>query len=134
MTVRITTVIVLLLIAAGCTEQAVSTMRAAGDLAVVAELRNLHIAQTQFYQRNNRYGTLEELRGAGMINDPALAAGKKHNYTFTVVSANESGYAFRADPEDDSKFSYRHFYIDQTGLVRANHTKPAGPNDPPCVM
>lgn len=132
MRVRITTVLVLALIAAGCTEQAVNTVRAAGDLAVVAELRNLHLAQVQFLHRNNRFGTLEEL--GGFVADPALRAGRKHGYIFTLVKADESSYAFRADPEGDNKLNYRHFYVDQTGMVRANHTRPAGPNDPPCVM
>jgi hypothetical protein len=132
MIARSLAVIAAALVLAGCTEQAVSTARAAGDLAVVAELRNLHTAQTQFFQRNNRFGTLEEL--ADFVADPALRAGRKHNYIFTLVSADESSYAFRADPADESKFSYRHFYIDQSGTVRANHTRPAGPNDPPCVM
>lgn len=132
MTVKIATIIAVMLIAAGCTEQAANTMRAAGDLAVVAELRNLHMAQTQFFQKNNRFGTLEEL--SGFVADPALRAGRKHGYIFTLMKADENGYAFRADPEDDKKLNYRHFYVDQTGTVRANHTKQAGPNDPPCVM
>jgi hypothetical protein len=132
MTSRTAMVLGLLLIAAGCTQEAVNTMRAAGDVAVIAELRNLHIAQTQFFQRNNRFGTLEELKR--FIADPALRAGRKHGYIFTLVSADESSFAFRADPEGEDELNYRHFYVDQTGMVRANHTRPAGPNDPPCVM
>jgi hypothetical protein len=126
-------IFVALLVLGGCAETITSTLQAGHDVALIAELRTLHTMQIQFMIKNQRYGTLAELRGAGMI-DEALASGKKHKYIITLVSADEKSYAVRADPDPENKLCTRHFYLDQTGLVRAAENRPAGPNDPPAVM
>lgn len=117
----------------GCEAYITEPLKAGSNIAVIADLRGLHIAQTQFLMNNNRFGTLEELRGANLI-DGALAAGKKHKYVITLVSADERSFAFRADPDAENKLNTRHYYVDQTGLVRACEGGPAGPSDPPATM
>lgn len=125
--------IFVLLVLAGCPERTTDVLRAGKDAAVILDLRSLHTVQTQFLIKNGRYGTLEELRDAGLI-DSHLAAGRKHSYVITIVSADARGYVLRADPDAENKLSYRHYYMDQTGLVRLNHSRPAGPSDPPASM
>jgi len=122
-----------LFVCCGCEGYVTEPLKAGSDIAVIADLRALHNAQTQFMMKNNRFGTLEELKDAGFI-DAALAAGRKHKYVITLVSADERAYAFRADPDAKNKLSTRHFYLDQTGLVRACEGGPAGPDDPPATM
>jgi competence protein ComGC len=130
---RCLTVIAVLLILTGCAEMVTSTLQVTSDTALVANLRSLHTIQTQFMLKNQHFGTFEELRKAGMI-DEAFAAGKKHNYLITLVSADEKGYVVKADPAPENKLCTRHFYLDQTGIVRAAEKRPAGPTDPPAVM
>ena len=121
------------LMLAGCAEQAVTAMESANEVAVIATLRSLHAIQTQFLMSKQRYGSLEELRSEGLV-DQSIAGGQKHRYIFTVVSADERGYALRADPAPDNNLNQRHFYIDQTGVVRSSYNRPAGPQDMPSVM
>lgn len=117
----------------GCAEQAVTAMESANETAIIATLRSLHAIQTQFLMSKQRYGSLEELRSEGLV-DHSIAGGKKHGYVFTVVSADERGYALRADPAPDNRLNQRHFYIDQSGVVRASYNRPAGSEDMPAVM
>ena len=120
----------MIVVLAGCAEQITSTMRSGNEIAMIMDLRMLHTIQAQYKMQHQRYGTLEDLKNAGMI-DPALAAGKKHGYIISTLHANQDGYAVRADPAPEDKLERRHFYVDQTGVIRANHMKPAGPDNPP---
>ena len=119
-----------LILVAGCAEQVISTMQAGNEIAMIMDMRSLHIGQTQFMMQKQRYGTIDDLRAGGFVG-PAIASGKKHGYTITLVSADARSYVVRADPDPENKLDLRHFYLDQTGVIRANHMKPAGPNDPP---
>jgi type IV pilus assembly protein PilA len=68
---------------------------------------------------------------AGLI-DSQLASGVKCGYRFTYV-ANPSGgrvdsYAVYADPLESGA---NHYYTDQSGVIRQNADRRAGPNDLP---
>jgi hypothetical protein len=117
----------------GCAEEIVSSMKKGTEVGMLADMRNMHVAQTQFMMKNQRYGTLAELRSANLI-DEALASGEKNGYKIAVLSADDKSYAIQADPNSEDTLNLRHFYIDQTGVMRANDSKPAGPHDPPAVM
>ena len=114
-----------------CAEQVTTSLQAGHDLGVACDLRALHGAQVQFMARNGRYGALEELGGAGLI-DAALACGRKYKYVITGA-VQGAGFSFRADPDPENKLCTRHFYVDQSGVVRARDFSPAGPADPPWV-
>ena len=135
MTWRLLAIGVLLALAgcSGCDEYVTEPIKTGTDIGVIAEMRSIHIAQTQFRMENNRYGTFEELKGANLL-DPALASGRKLKYVFTLISADVMSYAVKADPDAGNKLNTRHFYVDQTGLVRACEGRPAGPGDPPASM
>ncbi len=126
-------VAVVVVAACGCAEQITESLRFSIDTATLADMRSLHTAEAQFMMRNKRYGTLAELGAAGFI-DKVFASGKTHGYIITGVSVGETAYAFRFDPEGESTPGLRHFYIDQTGVARANSKGPAGPQDPPASM
>jgi prepilin-type N-terminal cleavage/methylation domain-containing protein len=72
---------------------------------------------------------------AGLI-DTVLAAGVKtgYNYTYSVVTMDSAGnvtnYCVNADPVIQGTSGDRHFYTDQSAIIRQNLTAPAGPNDP----
>ena len=117
----------------GCDEYVTEPLKMGTDIGVIAELRAIYIAQTQFRAQNNKYGTFEELKEASLI-DAAVASGNKHKYVFTFISADEMSFAVKADPDPNNKLSTRHFYVDQTGLVRACEGRSAGPGDSPATM
>lgn len=117
---------------AGCAETVVESLKMGSEIGILGDMRTLHIAQSQFMLSKGRYGTFAELRDAGLIN-ASFVESKRHGFVITQISADATGYALRADPKADDGLRRRHFYIDQSGVVRANDSKPAGPTDRPAV-
>ena len=73
---------------------------------------------------------------AGLI-DSVLSGGIKSGYVFsyaattTDVNGNVLDYTVNADPTLPGTTGQRHFYTDQTGVIRQNASASAGPSDPP---
>jgi type IV pilus assembly protein PilA len=73
---------------------------------------------------------------AGLI-DSVLSSGVKSGYVFTytvlATDANGNAQAFsaNADPITPGTTGDRHFYTDQSAVIRQNSTSTAGPSDPP---
>jgi type IV pilus assembly protein PilA len=76
--------------------------------------------------------------------DSVLAGGIKSNYRFSYVGAGALGTAgpgcsapgfgtfqLTGDPNSSIVPGQRHFYVDQTGVIRQNSAGAAGPTDPP---
>lgn len=63
--------------------------------------------------------------------DSVLASGTKQGYTFTYNLINSETFTLNAEPVYLGKTGTRRFYADETGVIRANQTGQAGPNDPP---
>jgi type IV pilus assembly protein PilA len=123
-----------------------SKMRA-NEAGAVANMRNITTADVVY---NTTYGvgfalTLANLGGnpatpdpsaAGLI-DSVLSSGVKTGYIFTyaVLSSDVFGhavaYTINADPITPGTTGDRHFYSDQSALIRQNFTATAGPSDPP---
>jgi type IV pilus assembly protein PilA len=68
--------------------------------------------------------------------DPALADGLKTGYKFAYTPHSSKGngkvdaYEVSADPLEPSKCGKRHFFMDETGAIRASETGPAKGTDP----
>jgi len=140
-------VAVILIIAAIAIPNFIRSKMRANEAASVANLRNIATAETVY---NTTYGvgfslTLANLGGspaipdatqAGLI-DSVLSAGTKTGYTFTytvlVTDANGNAQAFgvNADPVAPGTTGDRHFYTDQSAVIRQNLTAAAGAGDPP---
>src|ERR1700694_2354493 len=123
-----------------------SKMRA-NEAGSVANLRTITTASVVY---NTTYGvgfspTLVALGGnpatpsasqAGLI-DSILSTGVKSGYIFTYtvlatdVSGNAQAYSVTADPITPGTTGDRHFYTDQSAVIRQNLTTAAGPSDPP---
>ena len=73
---------------------------------------------------------------AGLL-DQVIAAGTKHGYVFTyaAIDANGDGnsesFTLNADPANPGVTGQRHFFTDQSGVIRFNATAPAGAGDTP---
>ncbi len=69
--------------------------------------------------------------------DEVLASGVKQGYiiTYTPLTTDAQGntatYSVTADPINPGITGQRHFYTDQTAVIRFNSSAAAGPNDQP---
>jgi type IV pilus assembly protein PilA len=69
--------------------------------------------------------------------DSVLSAGIKNGYIFSYAvtasdtNGNAQAYSVTADPITPGTTGDRHFYIDQTAVIRENLTTTAGPSDTP---
>jgi type IV pilus assembly protein PilA len=138
-------VAVILIIAAIAIPNFIRSKMAANEAAAVQNLRNITTAEVVY---STTYGisfsaTLVALAGNGVIVDqnnaglidPVLGAGAKSGYSFTYTILTQdaqghvTGYALNADPTTTSTGT-RHFYTDQTSVIRANFSASAAATDP----
>lgn len=123
-----------------------SKMRA-NEAGAVANLRTITTASVVY---NTTYGvgfapSLVALGGTTVTPTPSqadlidsvLSAGVKSGFVFTYVvtatdaSGNAQAYSVNADPITPGTTGDRHFYTDQSAVIRENLTATAGPTDPP---
>lgn len=140
-------VAVILIIAGMAIPNFIRSKMRANEAAAVQNMRNIDTAEVVYA---TTYGVgfapdLASLGGNGItvnqssaaLIDEVLATGKKtgYSYTYKVISRDPSGdvvsYSINADPIVVENTGVRHFYTDQTDVIRVNQTASAGPNDPP---
>lgn len=139
-------VAVILVIAAIAIPNFIRSKMRANEAAAVSNVRNITTGEV-IYSTTYNIGysaTLAQLGGntvvvdqnnAGLI-DSVLSAGTKTGYSFTynVVSTDANGnvlaYSINADPVLPGQSGDRHFYADQSAIIRQNTTSVAGPTDP----
>jgi hypothetical protein len=69
--------------------------------------------------------------------DPVLASGRKSGYVFLYRATRLQGstvpvgYTINADPAATGSTGMRHFFIDQTGVIRSERDRPATEKSPP---
>ena len=139
-------VAVILIIAAIAIPNYIQSKMRANEASAVQNLRNISTAEIMY---SSTYGinysvTLLQLSGnginpdqnnAGTIDD-VLAGGVKSGYRFvyTPVLTDANGhtvtYTLTADPLSATT-GQRHFYTDQTCVIRTNNSVQAGPTDLP---
>ena len=107
----------------------------ADETSAIGALRAVATAQ-QIYSVSNgeNYGTFQQLSQGGYL-DARFNAEKPvmKDYVLSIEVGRESeGPFFRchADPVDNAVKTGRHFYMDQTTVLRVNATQPASASDP----
>jgi prepilin-type N-terminal cleavage/methylation domain-containing protein len=139
-------VAVILIIAAIAIPNYMSSKMRANEASAVQNLRNIATAELVY---STTYGIdfsngLAPLSGNGInpnqnnagLIDEVLATGVKAGYvlTFTALTVdaqgNPSTYSVNADPLTAST-GQRHFYVDQSCVIRSNISAQAGPSDLP---
>jgi type IV pilus assembly protein PilA len=140
-------VAVILVVAAIAIPNYLNSKMRANEASAVQSLRNISTAQVVY---STTYGvgfptTMVQLSGnmvttdqnnAGLI-DETLAGGLKSGYLFTYVplTSDSQGhvltYSLNADPQVAGGSGQKHFYTDQTCVIRMNLTTAAGPTDLP---
>ena len=146
-------VAVILVIAAIAIPNLLRSRMAANEASAVASLRSINTSEVVY---QSTYGssfasTLLDLSDGGTaancapsnqpastsacLIDSALASGAKSGYTFiyTPVASGAvvTGYTVTADPTTVGGSGQRHFFTDQTNVVRVNNSAPAGSTDSP---
>ena len=141
-------VAVILIIAAIAVPNYIQSKMRANEASAVQSLRNIVTAELVYsttYGINFTAGPgLTQLAGNGInpdqnnagLIDEVLASGTKQGYTITYTplttdaQGNTATYSVTADPIS-STTGQRHFYADQTCVIRSNVSVPAGPTDLP---
>jgi hypothetical protein len=95
------------------------------------KLNVLHNAEEEHKASTGRYGTLEELKAAGRLNEEHESMDIAGYEVKVAVSGDK--YEATATPKAYPKLGRRSFYIDQTGSLRGEDTggKPASAESPP---
>ena len=140
-------VAVILIIAAIAIPNFIQSKMRANEASAVQNVRNITTAEV-IYSTTYSIGfsaDLPSLGGSGaVVNqtsaqliDSVLSAGTKSGYTYSYAVltsdslGNPTSYSINADPTVQNYTGTRHFYSDQTALIRENDTVPAGPTDNP---
>jgi prepilin-type N-terminal cleavage/methylation domain-containing protein len=140
-------VAVIMIIAAIAIPNFIQSKMRANEAAAVQNLRNITTAEV-IYSTTYSIGfsaDLPSLGGNGTIVsqtnaeliDEVLSSGQKSGYKFTYVQVttdalgNVTSYTINADPMVQSYTGNRHFYSDQTAVIRQNDSVSAGPTDNP---
>lgn len=95
-------------------------------------LRLLRVAEESYRVKleHHKYGTLEELHNAGLI-DAELASGTKDGYRFELAPL-ETTFKLTANPIQYGKTGDWSFYLDESGVIRGQTSnREANAHDPP---
>jgi type IV pilus assembly protein PilA len=139
-------VAVILIIASIAIPNYIQTKMRANEASAAQSMRNIATAELVY---STTYGinfsaTMLQLSGTGItpdssnagLIDEALAGGLKSGYIFqytpltTDIYGHTATYSLTADPQSPNT-GQRHFYTDQTCVIRSNVSVQAGPSDPP---
>jgi len=139
-------VAVILIIAAIAIPNYIQSKMRANEASAVQNLRNISTAELLYSSTYNiDFSTsLTQLSGTNMnpdqnhagTIDEDLASGMKSGYVYTYspLTSNAAGhtitYSVNADPQNTTT-GQRHFYTDQTCVIRSNVSVQAGPTDLP---
>jgi hypothetical protein len=131
---------ILLTLSALCPRRAGQSDAHLHETRVIAQIRAIHTAETQYYSQFNRYAASLAGLGppaSGNANASAadligndLANGKKQGYVFTITG-DQGGYVVQVMPEVYNTVGSRSFYSDQTMAVHEHYGRePATAQDP----
>src|SRR5271157_4249290 len=137
-------IIPIMIIAAIAIPNLIRSKMAANEASAVASLRTLNTACTAYREQYSGYPeTLANLgpshapsaKGADLI-DAVLVNGQKSGYVFGYAPIRLDGnrvvrYAISADPITPDTSGIRHFFSDETGVIRVEVKRPASRESPP---
>ncbi|MGZ4821891.1 MAG: prepilin-type N-terminal cleavage/methylation domain-containing protein [Terriglobales bacterium] len=140
-------VAIILIIAAIAIPNLLRSRIAANEASAVGSARTINTAEVTFASTypNHGFATLAQLgpptsgsvgdTGAGLL-DSVLASGTKSGYVFSVVTSGAASggaatiYTVNGDPQN-SQTGQRHFFTDQSGVIRFNASQTASASDSP---
>jgi type II secretory pathway pseudopilin PulG len=103
--------------------------KAPDETAALAAMRNINNAQTSYFTRNRRYAlTYEELMEARALIEEPTVAGTGYEIKMRP-SPDAVRYTVSAVPVSPAAAA-RHFFTDQTGIIRSEEGKDATVQSP----
>ncbi len=141
-------VAIILIIAAIAIPNLLKAKMSANEATAVASVHAINTAEIEYTAMFPTIGfsaALSDLGPAGggacpntavatCYIDAVLASGTKSGYQFTYVqdasTTPSNGYTLNVDPLSPGVTGQRHFYSDQTSIIRYNQSATAGPGDP----
>ncbi len=119
------------IIAAIAVPNLLQSKAAANEASAISAVRNIVTSQITYSATvgSGSYTDLAGLLGASLI-DNVLASGTKDGYTFaSVVGATTSQFTINADPVTAGSTGTRHFFADESGVIRYSTGGAAGTGD-----
>jgi len=108
----------------------------ANEMAAVAACKTVVTACQNFYTNTLPHaypGSLSDLippQSDPPYIDNVLASGTKQGYRVTYALVDSESFTLNADPTVPGKTGTRHFFVNETGIIKANSNGQAGPDDP----
>lgn len=105
----------------------------ATEAAAISNCRAINNACQLYHINNETYpkklSQLVEPESNPPYIDPELASGRKQSYNFIYEYVDDGHFTLNANPISSGLLRGRYFYMDETGIIRANSDGPAGPDD-----
>jgi type IV pilus assembly protein PilA len=129
----------IMIIAAIAIPNLLSARKSANESSAVGVLRTVNTAAVSYQAGHPEAGypqTLDAMSADGLI-DPSIAAGERHGYRFTYTALDENGdgvieaYVVNADPVTPGTTGRRHFFTDESGVIRVESDQMASKESPP---
>ena len=125
---------IIAIIAAIAIPSLLNARKAGNEASAISSMRTLTTVNEQYRTRfaTSTIGysdSLNNLQLTGYI-DQVLGAGTKSGYIFTYAGTRTT-WTCNADPETAGTTGDRHFFVDESGVIRANGAAAAGLGDPP---
>ena len=126
------------IIAAIAIPNLLSSRKASNEASAIGSMRTINTAQSNYLSavgNNTSYAdTLAKLEAAKLIDkalaDATATTSPKSGYYFTLAQTATSDYTLNGDPASSSTGT-RHFFSNETGVIRAAADAPATADDGP---
>nr|MBU1327972.1 type II secretion system GspH family protein [Candidatus Omnitrophota bacterium] len=108
----------------------------ANEMAAVAACKTVVTACQTFYANTLPHTYPLDLSYLiGPISNPpyidsVLANGTKQGYSFTYTFIDTESFILNSDPIVPGKTGTRHFFVNESGIIKANHDSQASSADP----
>lgn len=93
--------------------------------AAINQLRTIHQQQAQFNEMKGRFGTLDELVNAGLLDRELLGSKPISGYRYTDSDVSENTYCVHADRISDNAAAMD-FVLCEDGIIRYVESKTKG--------
>ena len=108
----------------------------ANEMAAVASCRTIATTAQNFYANSYPHVYPSALQDFVLPDsdpsyiDSVLASGTKQGYGFTYNRIDSETFTLNANPTNPGKTGSRYFFVDETGVIKANATGQATVGDP----
>lgn len=104
------------------------------ETMAIANLKTVINSCQIYYNNNNTYpdslSDLIEPNSTPPYIDSQLASGSKQGYNFLYVTLDAQHFSVNANPVSPGLTGEKYFFMNETGVIRANTQQAAGPSDP----